>query len=88
LRKNLQNKNMQNISKVLDNIINSQRPHHDKSGLGYNHTGKGSRSKNIDHETKSRSYAETVRGSLKNEEDNIFYHRDAPPPRRFIFQNY
>ena len=35
LRKHLQQKYMQNNSKVLDNIINSQRPHHDKSGIGY-----------------------------------------------------
>jgi hypothetical protein len=40
LRKDLQKKNMQNNSKVLDNIINSQRPHHDKVGLGYNQTEK------------------------------------------------
>jgi hypothetical protein len=38
LRKDLQKKNMQNSSKVLDNIINSQRPHHNKSELGYNQT--------------------------------------------------
>ena len=36
LRKDLQNKNMKNNSKVLDDIINSQKPHHDKSVLGYN----------------------------------------------------
>jgi hypothetical protein len=36
LRKDLQEKNMQNNSKVLDNIISSQKPHHDKSRLGYN----------------------------------------------------
>jgi hypothetical protein len=41
LRKDLQKKNMQNNSKVLDDIINSQKPHHDKSGLGYNQTKKG-----------------------------------------------
>jgi hypothetical protein len=40
LRKDLQKKNMQNNSKVLDDIINSQRPNHDKSGLGYNQTEK------------------------------------------------
>ena len=45
LRKDLQNKNMQNNSKVLDDIINSQKYHHDKSGLGYNQTEKGSISK-------------------------------------------
>jgi hypothetical protein len=34
LRNDLQEKNMQNNSKFLDNIISSQKPHHDKSGLG------------------------------------------------------
>jgi hypothetical protein len=33
LRKDLQKKNMQNNSKVLDDIINSQKPHHDKLDL-------------------------------------------------------
>jgi hypothetical protein len=42
LRKDLQKKNMQNNSKVLDDIINIQNPHHDKSGLGYNQKEKGS----------------------------------------------
>jgi cysteinyl-tRNA synthetase len=36
LRKDIQNKNMQNSSKVLDDIISSQKSHLDKSGLGYN----------------------------------------------------
>jgi hypothetical protein len=48
LRKDIQEKNMQNNSKVLDNIISSQKPHHDKSGLGYNQTEKGSSSKTIE----------------------------------------
>jgi hypothetical protein len=38
LRKDLQKKNMQNNSKVLNDIINSKKPHHDKSGLVYNQT--------------------------------------------------
>jgi hypothetical protein len=38
LRKYLQNKNMQNNSKFLDDIISSQKYHNDKSGLGYNQT--------------------------------------------------
>ena len=38
LRKDLKNKNMQNNSKVFDDIINSQKPHHVKTGLGYNPT--------------------------------------------------
>jgi hypothetical protein len=38
LRKDIENKNMQNSSKVLDDIINSQKSHLDKSGLGYNQT--------------------------------------------------
>ena len=36
LRKDLQKKNMQNSSKVLDDIISSKKSHHDKFGLGYN----------------------------------------------------
>jgi hypothetical protein len=36
LRKDIQNKNMQNNSKVLNDIISSQRPNHDKSRIGYN----------------------------------------------------
>jgi hypothetical protein len=36
LRKDIQKKNMQNSSKVLDNIISSQKSHLDKSRLGYN----------------------------------------------------
>jgi vacuolar-type H+-ATPase subunit H len=40
LRKDIQKKNMRNIPKVLDNIINSKKSHHDKSGLGYNQTEK------------------------------------------------
>jgi hypothetical protein len=34
LRKDIQKKNMQNNSKVLNDIISSQRPNHDKSRLG------------------------------------------------------
>jgi hypothetical protein len=45
LRKDRQKKNMQNNSKVLNDIINSQKPYHDKSGLGYNQTENGSNSK-------------------------------------------
>jgi hypothetical protein len=45
LRKDIQKKNIQNKTKVLDDIINSQKPHHDKFGLGYNQTEKGSSSK-------------------------------------------
>jgi hypothetical protein len=45
LRKNIQKKNMQNGSKVLDDIINSQKSHLDKSGLGYNQTKNRSISK-------------------------------------------
>jgi hypothetical protein len=45
LRKDIQKKNMQNSSKVLDDIISSQKSYLDKSGLGYNQTEKGSSSK-------------------------------------------
>jgi hypothetical protein len=45
LRKDIQKKNMQNNSKVLDDIINSKKTHHVKSELGYNQIEKGSSSK-------------------------------------------
>jgi hypothetical protein len=48
LRKDLQKKNMQNNSKVLDDIISSKKSHHDMSKLGYNQTEKGSSSKTIE----------------------------------------
>jgi hypothetical protein len=44
LRNDIQKKNMQNSSKVLDDIISSQKSHLDKSGLGYNQTEKRSSS--------------------------------------------
>jgi hypothetical protein len=56
---------MQNSSKVLDDIINSQKSHLDKSGLGYNQIEKGSSSKKIEQETYPKSYAETIKGDRK-----------------------
>jgi hypothetical protein len=84
LRKDLQKKNMQNNSKVLDDIINSKKSHHDKSGLGYNQTEKGSSSKTTEQETYPKSYAETIKGDRKIYKED---YRDTPPPRRFRFQN-
>jgi predicted RNase H-like nuclease (RuvC/YqgF family) len=55
LRKDIQKKNMQNSSKVLDDIINSQKSHLDKSRIGYNHTEKGSISKTTEQETYPKS---------------------------------
>jgi hypothetical protein len=82
LRKELQKKNMQNISKVFNDIISSQRPNHDKSILGYNQTEKGSSSKTTEQETYPNSYAETIKGDRKVYREN---YRDTPPLRRFKF---
>jgi hypothetical protein len=84
LRKDIQKKNMQNSSKVLDDIINSQKSHLDKSRLGYNQTEKGSRSKTIEQETNPKSYAETIKEDRKIYKEDYM---DTPPPRRFRFQN-
>jgi hypothetical protein len=65
LRKNIQKKNMQNGSKVLDDIISSQKSHLDKSGLGYNQTEKRSSSKTTKQETNPKSYAKTIKGDRK-----------------------
>jgi hypothetical protein len=84
LRKDIQNKNMQNNSNVLDDIINSQKSHHENFGIGYNHKEKGSSSKTTMQETYPKIYAETIKGDR-----NIYkeYYKDTPPLRRFIFQN-
>jgi hypothetical protein len=82
LRKDLQKKNMKNNSKVLNDIINSQKPHHEKYGLGYSQTKKESSSKTIEQEKYPKKYAETIKGDRKVYKDN---YRDTPPPRRFIF---
>jgi hypothetical protein len=75
---------IQNRYKVLDNIINSQRPLHDKFGLGYNQTERGLSSKATDQERYPRIYVETVRADKKFYKED---HGDTPPPRRFKFQN-
>jgi hypothetical protein len=82
LREDIQKKNIQNSSKVLDDIINSKKYHLDKSGLGYNQTEKGSSSKTTKQETNPKSYAETITGDMKIYKED---YRNTPPPRRFRF---
>jgi hypothetical protein len=82
LRKDIQKKNMQNSSKVLDDIINSKKSHLDKSGLGYNQTEKGSSSKTTEQETNPKSlqkqskgikrYTRKITGTLLHREDSDF----------------
>jgi hypothetical protein len=84
LRKNIQKKNMQNNSKFLNDIIKSQRPNHEKSGLGYNQSKNGSSSKTTEQETYQKSYVEKIKGDKKVYRQN---YRDTPLPRRFRFQN-
>jgi hypothetical protein len=62
LRKDIQKKNMQNSSKVLDDIISSQKSHLDKSRLGYNQTEKGSSSKTTEKETNPKICRNNQRG--------------------------
>jgi len=87
LRKYLQNKYMQqNKSRLLDDFISSQIPHHERSRLGYNQTKKGSRSKTTEQETRQRSYAEIIRDFFekkKGKKSQEEYHRDTAPPRIF-----
>jgi hypothetical protein len=83
LTNDIQKKNMQNSPKVLDDIINSQKYHLDKSGLGYNQTEKGSGSKTTEQETNPKSYAEIIKEDRKIYKEN---YRETPT-RRFIFQN-
>jgi predicted RNase H-like nuclease (RuvC/YqgF family) len=48
LRKDIQKKNIQNSSKVMDDIISSKKSYLDKYELGYNQIEKGSSSKTIE----------------------------------------
>jgi hypothetical protein len=84
LRKDLQKKNMQNNSKVWDDIIIRKKFHHDKSILGYNQTERGSSSKTTEQETYPKIFVETIKGDRKIYKED---YRDTPPPRRFRFQN-
>jgi hypothetical protein len=84
LRKDIQNTNIENSSKFLDDIISSQKSHLDKSGLGYNQMEKGSSSKTIEQERYPKIYAETIKGDRNIYKED---YRDTPPPRRFRFQN-
>jgi hypothetical protein len=84
IRKDIQKKNMQNSSKVLNGIISSQKSHLYKSGLGYNQTKKGSSFKTTEQETNPNSYAETIKEDRKIYKED---YRDTPPLRRFRFQN-
>ena len=84
LRKDIQNKNMHNNSKFLNDIISMKRPNHDKSILGYNQTEKGSSPKTTEQETYPKIYVEIVRVDMKFYKED---HRDTPLSRRFIFQN-
>jgi predicted RNase H-like nuclease (RuvC/YqgF family) len=83
LRKDLQKKNMQKSSKVLDDIISTQRPNHDKFRLGYNWTENGSSSKETEQETCQKRYAETIKGDRKTYKGD---YKDTPPLRRFRFK--
>jgi seryl-tRNA synthetase len=82
LKKDIQKKNMQNSSKVLDDIISIQKSHLDMSRFGYNHTKKGSRSRTTEQETYPKCYAEKIKGDRKIYKED---YRDTPPPRRFRF---
>jgi hypothetical protein len=73
---------MQKNSKVLDDIISSQKSHHDKSRLGYNQIKKGSSSKTTEQEKYPKRYVETIKGDRKIYKED---YRDNPPPRRFRF---
>jgi hypothetical protein len=68
----------------LDDIISSQKPHNDKSGLGHNQTENGSSSKETEQKTYPKCYAETIKENKKTYKED---YRDTPPPRKFIFHN-
>jgi hypothetical protein len=60
----------------LDDIINSKKPHRDKSGLEYNLTEKGSISKTTEQETYPKRYAEKIKGD-KNITGTLLHQEDS-----------
>jgi hypothetical protein len=92
LIKDLQKKNMQNNSKVLDEIISNQRPHHDKSRLGYNHTETDSSSKTRDEEIKpiitQRQSEDIMKGKkTRNLKRKIIYIPHLQEDSKFIISS-
>ena len=72
--KNLNNNKQKDSSQILKDIINSQKSHFDKSGLGFN----SNTAENVA-ETKTKSYINSLRDSLaqethphKNDSTNIW----------------
>jgi flagellar biosynthesis chaperone FliJ len=82
VKKDIQNKNIQNRSKFLDGIISSQKSHLDKTRLEYNQTEKGSISKKIEKEIYPKIYAETIKGDIRIYKED---YRDNPPLKRVRF---
>jgi hypothetical protein len=78
LRKDLQKKNMQNNPKVLDDIINTKKPHHDKFGLGYNQTEKESISKTTEQKHIQKDMQKQSKGIGRSTRNIIgtFLHRE------------
>jgi hypothetical protein len=74
LRKALQKKDIQlifgNSTKMLDEIICDQKPFYEKHVIGYKQTNndEGSSSMMTRNEEEKRSYAYTIKGSIKKEE--------------------
>jgi len=84
LRKDIQKKNMENNSKVMDDIFSSKKSYLDKSRLGYNQIEKGSSTKTTEQETNPKRYVETIKGDRKIYKK---HYMDTPPLRRSKFWN-
>ena len=71
LRGKLQSKdikqNFDNSTKILDQIISSQRSVYDKSGLGYNQNNTKMGSSYMVTKNDKRSYVDIIRESIKKE---------------------
>jgi hypothetical protein len=87
LRKVLQNKNMHNSSKVLDNIISIKRPNHDKYELGQisqkmdqapkQHIKKHIQEVMQRQSKQTRSFTRKITGTLLHREDSNFRISDS-----------
>ena len=57
-------------SQMLENILNSQRPYSDKSGLGYKNVHFEKDSRSMTKETKQRSYVEFFKGRNHSQQES------------------
>jgi hypothetical protein len=85
---NKHNKNLK-ISQLLENIINNQRPHSDKFGLGYKNVHFEEGSCSVTKAIEQKSYAKVLKGRNhgQQESERNEYKRHSTFRKQAIFNN-